>query len=205
VEFVPAIGRRDSAPYFGAVFCRRVIEGEFCRAEIENTQVLCEDICLVGSEICPCFADLEPAPLQAMECGITEPHAPGAHPPPIDLEPVDEEEPDEEQGCWHCDYTRFCTQCDPASPEDEHDADTCPTCGELDAPAPRLRWLARRPSKISLGHKASLFYRLVDAAKVRILKEALRRHRGNRTHAARALGIQRTCLIRLIQTLGVTG
>jgi hypothetical protein len=76
--------------------------------------------------------------------------------PPIDLEPVDEEEPDEEepdeeQGCWHCDYTRFCTQCDPASPEDEHDADTCPTCGELDAPAPRLRWLARRPSKISLG------------------------------------------------------
>jgi len=163
VEFVPAIGRRDSAPYFGAVFCRRVIEGEFCRAEIENTQVLCEEHGLVGSEVCPCFADLEPVPLQAMECGITEPHAPGAHPPPIDLEPAeeekpakeepDEEEPVEEQGCWHYDYTRFCTQCDPAShePEDEHEADTCPTCGELDAPAPRLRWLARLPSKISVG------------------------------------------------------
>ena len=54
-------------------------------------------------------------------------------------------------------------------------------------------------------YKASLFYRLVDAAKVRILKEALRRHGGNRTHAARALGIQRPCLIRLIPTLGVTG
>ena len=54
-------------------------------------------------------------------------------------------------------------------------------------------------------YKASLFYRLVDAAKVRIPKEALRRPGGNRPHAARALGIQRTCLIRLIQTLGVTG
>ena len=41
-------------------------------------------------------------------------------------------------------------------------------------------------------YKASLFYRLVDAAKVRILNEALRRHGGNRTHAARALGTQRT-------------
>ncbi len=153
LEFIPALGRRAGVPYFGpwSAFCRRVIEGEFCRAEIENTQVLCEEHGLVGSKVCPCFADLEPAPLQAMECGITEPHAPGAHPPPIDLEPAEEEEPDEEQGCWHCDYTRFCTQCDPASPEDEHDADTCPTCGELDAPAPRRRWLARRPSKISLG------------------------------------------------------
>ena len=154
MEFIPAIGRRDSVPYFGAVFCRRMIGGELCPAEIEDTQVLCEEHGLVGSEVCPCFADLEPAPLQAMECGITEPHAPGAHPPPIDLEAAeeeepDEEEPDEEQGCWHCDYTRFCTQCDPASPEDEHYADTCPTCGELNAPAPRLRWLARRPSKIS--------------------------------------------------------
>jgi hypothetical protein len=166
VEFVSAIGRRDSAPYFGAVFCRRMIGGEFCPAEIEDGQVLCDEHGAVGAGVCPCFADLpEPASdlIQATDCGIAEPHAPGAHPPPIDLEPAEEEEPakeepaneepDEEQGCWHYDYTRLCTQCDPAShePEDEHDADTCPTRGELDAAAPRLRWLARRPSKISVG------------------------------------------------------
>jgi DNA-binding NtrC family response regulator len=52
-------------------------------------------------------------------------------------------------------------------------------------------------------YKASLFYRLVDAAKVRILKEALRRHRGNRTRTAEALGLQRSYLVRLIRKLGV--
>jgi transcriptional regulator with PAS, ATPase and Fis domain len=48
-------------------------------------------------------------------------------------------------------------------------------------------------------YKTSLFYQLVTAAKARIIREPFRRHGGDRTHAARALGIQRTYLIRLIR------
>jgi len=49
--------------------------------------------------------------------------------------------------------------------------------------------------------KTSLFYQLVTTEKARIISEALRRHNGNRTHTAKALGLQRTYLIRLIRTL----
>ena len=52
-------------------------------------------------------------------------------------------------------------------------------------------------------YKTGLYYKLLTAAKVRILREALRRHHGNRTHTARALGLQRSYLIRLIKTLRV--
>ncbi len=52
-------------------------------------------------------------------------------------------------------------------------------------------------------YKLSTYHRLVDAAKVKILREALRKHHGNRTHTARALGLQRSYLIRLIRRLGV--
>jgi transcriptional regulator with PAS, ATPase and Fis domain len=52
-------------------------------------------------------------------------------------------------------------------------------------------------------YKTGLFYQLVAAAKARTIRETLRRHGGNRTHAARALGIQRTYLIRLIRTVDV--
>ena len=39
----------------------------------------------------------------------------------------------------------------------------------------------------------------VDAFKKELLERALRAHGGNRTHAARALGLQRTYLLRLIK------
>jgi DNA-binding NtrC family response regulator len=52
-------------------------------------------------------------------------------------------------------------------------------------------------------YKTSLFYELLTAAKIRILREALQRHQGNRTHTARALGLQRTYLIRLLKMLGM--
>ncbi len=41
------------------------------------------------------------------------------------------------------------------------------------------------------------------AQQLRSIRETLRRHGGNRSHAARALGIQRTYLIRLIRTVDV--
>jgi hypothetical protein len=74
-----------------------VIGGEFCGAEIENGQVLCDEHGALGAGVCPCFADLLEMPasdlIQATKCGIAGPHAPGAHPPPIDLDQEDEEEP----------------------------------------------------------------------------------------------------------------
>ncbi len=39
--------------------------------------------------------------------------------------------------------------------------------------------------------------------KRRLIESTLRQARGNRTHAARALGLQRTYLLRLIRDLGV--
>jgi hypothetical protein len=67
---------------------------------------------------------------------------------PEDEEPAD---PDKDQGCWHYDHTRFCTQCDPASykpcDDEDEEEDTVP----IDSP-PRLRtWLARRRSRIAVG------------------------------------------------------
>jgi DNA-binding NtrC family response regulator len=52
-------------------------------------------------------------------------------------------------------------------------------------------------------YKISVFYQLVTAAKAKILRETLRDHDGNRSRAARALGLQRTCLLRLIRELGI--
>jgi arginine utilization regulatory protein len=52
-------------------------------------------------------------------------------------------------------------------------------------------------------YKTGRYYELLTAAKVHILREALRRHHGNITHTARAIGLQRTYLSRLIKTLGV--
>ncbi len=151
-EFVPATGQRDGVPYFrawAAHCCRRAIGGEFCWAEIEETQVLCEEHGVLGTGVCPCCADLPDLPVsdlvQAPGCGIAEPHAPGAHPPAIDPEPDEEEELDgdqedpKDQGCSHCDATS-------RESDDEEEDDTMPT----DNP-PRLRTWLRRPSKISVG------------------------------------------------------
>jgi DNA-binding NtrC family response regulator len=62
---------------------------------------------------------------------------------------------------------------------------------------------ARPDGTMCRYYKDGLFYELVTAAKVRILREALRKHHGNRTHTARSLGLQRTYLTRLIKALGV--
>jgi len=43
----------------------------------------------------------------------------------------------------------------------------------------------------------------VAAFKKELLERALSAHRGNRTHAARALGLQRTYLIRLMKEYGI--
>jgi DNA-binding NtrC family response regulator len=66
------------------------------------------------------------------------------------------------------------------------------------------RLFCARPEGTSCRYyKTGLYYDLLTAAKIGILREALRRHRGNRTHTARALGLQRTYLIRLLKTLGL--
>jgi DNA-binding NtrC family response regulator len=48
------------------------------------------------------------------------------------------------------------------------------------------------------------FHGAVSDFKRRLIEASLVRARGNRTHAARALGLQRTYLLRLIRELGVT-
>ena len=50
---------------------------------------------------------------------------------------------------------------------------------------------------------ASAFQKEVDNFKRELLRTALESHRGNRTHAARALGLQRTYLLRLMRDLKV--
>jgi len=47
------------------------------------------------------------------------------------------------------------------------------------------------------------YHGAVSAFKRRLIETTLREARGNRTHAARALGLQRTYLLRLIRELGV--
>jgi DNA-binding NtrC family response regulator len=47
------------------------------------------------------------------------------------------------------------------------------------------------------------FHRAVADFKRRLIEETLRRRDFNRTHAARALGLQRTYLLRLIRALAV--
>lgn len=47
------------------------------------------------------------------------------------------------------------------------------------------------------------YHDAVSDFKRRLIEVTLRQARGNRTHAARALGLQRTYLLRLIRELGV--
>lgn len=47
------------------------------------------------------------------------------------------------------------------------------------------------------------FYDRLQAARRQILVEALTEHRGNRTHAARSLELQRTYFIRLLRRHGI--
>ena len=47
------------------------------------------------------------------------------------------------------------------------------------------------------------YHGAVSEFKRQLIESTLRETRGNRTHAARALGLQRTYLLRLIRELGV--
>ena len=53
------------------------------------------------------------------------------------------------------------------------------------------------PSSTTLGYHVA-----VSDFKRRLIEATLHQARGNRTHAARALGLQRTYLLRLIRDLG---
>ena len=50
---------------------------------------------------------------------------------------------------------------------------------------------------------AASYHGAVCEFKRRLIETTLRQAQGNRTHAARALGLQRTYLLRLIRELGV--
>ena len=56
---------------------------------------------------------------------------------------------------------------------------------------------------VSSGTPAG-FHGAVSDFKRRLIEATLHQMRGNRTHTARALGLQRTYLLRLIRELGVT-
>ncbi len=49
----------------------------------------------------------------------------------------------------------------------------------------------------------SAFHREVARFKRRLIRATLEAHRGNRTHAAQTLGLQRTYLLRLIREFGI--
>jgi DNA-binding NtrC family response regulator len=53
-------------------------------------------------------------------------------------------------------------------------------------------------------HAAPGYHGAVSDFKRRLIEATLHQAGGNRTHAARALGLQRTYLLRLIRDLGVT-
>ena len=50
----------------------------------------------------------------------------------------------------------------------------------------------------------SAFHKEVEHFKRQLIQAALQAHCGNRTHAARTLGLQRTHLMRLIREFGIT-
>ena len=54
------------------------------------------------------------------------------------------------------------------------------------------------------GDRPIGYHGAVSEFKRRLIEATLHQARGNRTHAARALGLQRTYLLRLIRDLGVT-
>jgi DNA-binding NtrC family response regulator len=71
-------------------------------------------------------------------------------------------------------------------------------------PQPTASPAAASPAApVSSGTPAG-FHGAVSDFKRRLIEATLHQMRGNRTHTARALGLQRTYLLRLIRELGVT-
>ena len=65
-------------------------------------------------------------------------------------------------------------------------------------PSPPPAPCTRRVRNVRLGYHGA-----VSDFKRRLIEATLHQMRGNRTHTARALGLQRTYLLRLIRELGV--
>jgi DNA-binding NtrC family response regulator len=59
------------------------------------------------------------------------------------------------------------------------------------------------PAPATVPEPAPGYHDAVCEFKRRLIEATLHRARGNRTHAARTLGLQRTYLLRLIRDLGV--
>jgi DNA-binding NtrC family response regulator len=60
-----------------------------------------------------------------------------------------------------------------------------------------------RPAPVSMPARPLGYHGAVSDFKRRLIEATLREAHGNRTHAARALGLQRTYLLRLIRDLHV--
>ena len=59
------------------------------------------------------------------------------------------------------------------------------------------------PAPTPMSAQTASYHGAVSEFKRRLIESTLHQARGNRTHAARALGLQRTYLLRLIRDLGV--
>jgi len=59
------------------------------------------------------------------------------------------------------------------------------------------------PAPTPVASQTAGYHGAVSEFKRRLIESTLHQARGNRTHAARALGLQRTYLLRLIRDLGV--
>ena len=68
---------------------------------------------------------------------------------------------------------------------------------------PQAPSLAAASSLTSGGDRAVSYHGAVCDFKRRLIEATLHQMRGNRTHTARVLGLQRTYLLRLIRELGV--
>jgi DNA-binding NtrC family response regulator len=62
---------------------------------------------------------------------------------------------------------------------------------------------ASERERCGAARRAGGYHGAVSEFKRRLIEASLQAARGNRTHAARALGLQRTYLLRLIRDLGV--
>jgi DNA-binding NtrC family response regulator len=70
-------------------------------------------------------------------------------------------------------------------------------------PLPQSRAMAIIPEDLASVERSAGYHRAVSKFKRHLIELALHEASGNRTHAARVLGLQRTYLLRLIRELNV--
>ena len=71
------------------------------------------------------------------------------------------------------------------------------SCGKVD------QHRGRCPGPVDFAIKTGRFYGLRRAYETTVIRQALAAARGNRTRAARQLGLQRTYLLRLMRVRGI--